>query len=646
MKLRKFISSSLIVGLLFNNISSIASVLSEDGRYETFEGSNITINDILEEDEVDVEIEGNTMVNVANQKDPVPITKSYTVEGTNHIPLQGEYDGKARPVIEGNTMYYNNDTGELTDTFVEGANLSLVSSFEDQLVTPEMVNSGQEEAKNLGKYKVEYKVTGKNKWSFGDLSGDVIFFNNQEPILKKGTTYTVSSKTNTQYDWGQVLRLDNKNNTAIESVNLNFNKTFTLEEDVYRVILYSNGYDYNASIGKPTTFEGIQIEEGSVATEYEPYKESIKTFYLNSPLLEGDTIEDIDGKATHVKRYEKVLLNGSESWALNDSQPNNSNLMCFYIDNIYYLKTELKCNNFIYDNRNITEYTNEGIKVLSGSKMAIAINKSKLLTTNVLGFIEWLQGNPTTVLYELAQPVYETISEESILVDSYTNGHLDLNTNIPVNKANFKPTITNLNYLYPSTEYTVQFESDNIGKIDTVSLASEILHTNYSVNKGINRFNIITPSEITSTELVFDGIGFNLSNLVVTEATDKSFGYFEGIKSVGQDAENKHNIEIKSNSRNLFDKNSVTKGYLLSDIDGSPLEYRNWFYTDYIKVNPGKYYIGYYKEPFDYFYCAFYDINKNYIGSGRNVGIEHRWFELKESGYVRLSGEIEKIDLG
>ena len=136
MKLKKLISSSLALGLLFNSTStSLASVLSEDGRYEIFEGNNITIDNILEEDKVDVEIEGNTMVNVANQKDEIPVTKSYTVEGVNHISLQGEYDGKSMPVIEGNTMYYNNDTGELTDAFVEGANLSLVSSFEDQLVT-------------------------------------------------------------------------------------------------------------------------------------------------------------------------------------------------------------------------------------------------------------------------------------------------------------------------------------------------------------------------------------------------------------------------------------------------------------------------------------------------------------------------------
>ena len=64
---QKLISSSLAVGLMLNSVSiSFAGILSDDGRYETFEGSSITINDILEEGEVDVEVEGNTLINVLN----------------------------------------------------------------------------------------------------------------------------------------------------------------------------------------------------------------------------------------------------------------------------------------------------------------------------------------------------------------------------------------------------------------------------------------------------------------------------------------------------------------------------------------------------------------------------------------------------
>ena len=64
----KNISRLLLTGVILNslNLNSFASILSEDGRYETFEGNNITIDNILEEDKVDVEIEGNTLVNLVD----------------------------------------------------------------------------------------------------------------------------------------------------------------------------------------------------------------------------------------------------------------------------------------------------------------------------------------------------------------------------------------------------------------------------------------------------------------------------------------------------------------------------------------------------------------------------------------------------
>lgn len=64
MKLKKAISVALLYCLFINNISSFAGILSEDGRYETFEGNNVTIDNILEEDSIaNIELEGNTLVN-------------------------------------------------------------------------------------------------------------------------------------------------------------------------------------------------------------------------------------------------------------------------------------------------------------------------------------------------------------------------------------------------------------------------------------------------------------------------------------------------------------------------------------------------------------------------------------------------------
>ena len=82
-----------------------------NGRRRTVEtdGNDVDLIFSTEKDKVWIDkIEGETLVNVCDQEEPIAITKSYTVEGTNHVPLQGEYDGKARPVVHGNTLVNHN----------------------------------------------------------------------------------------------------------------------------------------------------------------------------------------------------------------------------------------------------------------------------------------------------------------------------------------------------------------------------------------------------------------------------------------------------------------------------------------------------------------------------------------------------------
>lgn len=119
-----------------------------------------------------------------------------------------------------------------------------------------------------------------------------------------------------------------------------------------------------------------------------------------------------------------------------------------------------------------------------------------------------------------------------------------------------------LRYLYTSTEYTLQFESDTAVTID-ITLGGYTL-SSQNIVIGLNKINIITPNELTDNNLILNGMGFSASNIVVTEATDKDFGYFAGMKSVGELEENK--IEILSSNKNLVDW-STRKSYLIRDVD-------------------------------------------------------------------------------
>ena len=91
MRIKKYLntktfSKMLALGILINGVSinSFAGTLSGNGRYETFEDSDIAINDILEEDKVDVEIEGNTLINLIKTSDFYNYSKT-----SNSVILSG-----------------------------------------------------------------------------------------------------------------------------------------------------------------------------------------------------------------------------------------------------------------------------------------------------------------------------------------------------------------------------------------------------------------------------------------------------------------------------------------------------------------------------------------------------------------------------
>ena len=154
----------------------------------------------------------------------------------------------------------------------------LQSTFEDNLVTQEMVDSGKEVADNLGKYKVEYKVTGKNKFdgklelgSYSTSTG--VKTNNTNAVrnidiikLKPNTQYKFSNSSGTVFS----LRLYDKDKNYIGMVSANNmsgnNSIFTT---------YYNCHYINFTLNTTDTTQTVQIEEGDTATSYEPYKGQI-----------------------------------------------------------------------------------------------------------------------------------------------------------------------------------------------------------------------------------------------------------------------------------------------------------------------------------------------------------------------------------
>lgn len=434
-----------------------------------------------------------------------------------------------------------------------------------------------------GKYKIDYKITGKNKfdksktlngYEITDVGNGTIganlnwFVTDFIPVIPN-TSYKISGKAN-----GNAVLGYNENKQFIA----NFPNAGTVGITIPNNVRYIK---LNGMLKQKDTF---QIEEGDTATTYEPYKEFTKTLYLNSPLLEGDTIEDINGKATHVHRYGKVVLDGSndEKWIDNAGEGDTINGHSIYTRVNIYSNGECMCDKLpVYNSSKEVENLTDFVVLYNNELVVVNVKGA----TTIKEVKSWLQSNPITLISKLKTPTYETISNDSILCDSYVNGHLDVDSVIPIDKVVFESYGTSLKYLSPNTEYTIQFESDSNGKLDALALNSSDVIGNLNIVKGINKFNITTSDEITINYLWTTGIGFNMSKIVVTPKVEQPFGYFKGMKSVGQDDENGHKIEIlSSNSDNTL---SNKKEILMNEpLRGLP----NGVRDKYVMID-GKWYI-------------------------------------------------------
>ena len=441
-----------------------------------------------------------------------------------------------------------------------------------------------------GKYKVDYKVTGKNLIAFTEL-GDILNKAGEDAssttimrtsyiFLKANHTYYITNPTVEGSEWFSNIRYDRNKNFIGETYENN--ETITPKEDMYLRIKKHNPNQLPWQ---------IQLEEGDTATTYEPYKEYTKTLYLNSPLLEGDTIEQSGNDIVHMHRYNKVVLDGSddELWYLHNNTNTNCNeFRCTRVNNKDLPLMASSSANSLCD-KYITQSSGDIERFAwGGGAIYLCILKTKL-DYDLNKLREYLNSNPITVVYELQTPTKEVIStNDNLLLDSYINGHLDVDTVVPIDKVVFQSYGTSLKYLSPNTEYTIQFESDSNGKLDALALNSSDVIGNLNIVKGVNKFNITTSDKITINYLWTTGIGFNMSKIVVTPKVDGDFGYFKGMKSVGQNDVDGHKIEILSNNKNILDNLipypfDITKDGGLKKNDGALL--------GIVKVKPNTTYI-------------------------------------------------------
>ena len=215
-------------------------------------------------------MEGETYQNLIKGKGEYKLTDSYSATWTeSNISIENPPNAIEIPEIWGNTVQDENDLNIIQ---------SVGDLYVDESGEPILDEEGNEQ------YKLEIKTHSKNYFS-----GKFYLRPNVDQMVcddkifvKPSTTYTLSDNLGYQY----IVRQYNKKGVFLESIYPFSGDTIVTQDSCFYLLIgtYQNkGFtDINVQ---------LQIEEGEVITEYEPYKEDKTTVLMPRQLKKIGSIK-------------------------------------------------------------------------------------------------------------------------------------------------------------------------------------------------------------------------------------------------------------------------------------------------------------------------------------------------------------------
>lgn len=341
------------------------------------------------------------------------------------------------------------------------------STFEECKVTQEMIDSGEESVENLGKYKYEVEVMGKNllkyKFENGNMGYNGTPSTSTEPSYIRSIDY-VPCKGDTDiivtYDssfrFSQIFFYDENKNFITRNTVVRNTTPFNTAFVKITLAIKDTSTNIDKVLLDMVNTSTMLLEYGQT-TSYEPYYERTQTVYLNSPLLKGDEIVCKEDGLYHYHKMGKELFDGSidESWVKADTNWWGIPLTnCSFSTSINTI-----CDKLIpvsYDNRNTMN------SVYCGSENLY----TRVVANSLSEYKQWLQDNPIAVIYELAEPYYEKISDEQIVLEIPNNATLSVESVIPC--TSISATYTgNVPSLYGMENSILEIEEHNVDMVAT-----------------------------------------------------------------------------------------------------------------------------------------------------------------------------------
>ena len=545
----KTLSKLLAFGILVNSmpINSFAGILSEDNRYETFTGNNITVNDILEEEKVGVEIEGNTLVNIAEPNQVIKLkspeignyaeanaTLKYPLKGNttytisfnitqnpeNHPPFASIVIGQGNNDSWSNRLYWDTNfkfnsnesyLGYHEITFTTGSRIEETSFYwikfigehwnnqfdtiiEDLIIVEGDVNnlSYFDGVKSVGEENGKISVISQNKnifdinnittmaYSYGlpfindskidfSIVDDTINYTTPSNIwnfgvggiykVKKNTLYTAKyEEANSDKDYEISINILGlyENDLNIEYWNpenhtkytprlictkqspntRNVSLTYNSKDYDYLAIYIGSNWIENPTESRDVTLKNVGIYETRDSNvSYERYNTSEIEVLLNEPLRGlpngvKDRIMKKNGQWVIERNLAQITFDGSpdEGWGI----AGISKYMQLHIPNA---KPDAQAisDRLLYNS--IGAYVDYNPIGMSFIKSPPGIRIKPFLKDDMTleEGIEWLRNNPITVIYELAEPIYEPINTNLSVQLFEETTYISNNSNIPAN---------------------------------------------------------------------------------------------------------------------------------------------------------------------------------------------------------------------
>lgn len=320
------------------------------------------------------------------------------------------------------------------------------------------------------------KITGKNlfdgEFESGIISGSTGSNSSNDSYIRNKNYIPVEPNTNYKFSTDSTLfsrvfvyeyKKDGTYNLT-SNKNIDLNEYLTTNEDTYFI-------RFRPAVAFTDTNIKVQLEKGTVASEYEEYKENITTIQLDEPLRSlPNGVKDklyVQNNKLYVERYVgSVVLDGSENWVMGQ----------FSTTGNYYYKvgaidlgqntssSNVLSTHFIQK----SNWSEQIVGIWLDTNLIITTQGSLDNTDTLEDFKTWLSTHNTQVDYALATPITEELGDISIPLFEGIN-NVSLIANMDTN--------TNVTYLLKtllSGEYFTKLETQAYVQITEDKIVSEV----------------------------------------------------------------------------------------------------------------------------------------------------------------------------